>query len=415
MELVEHLFRHSKGRMIAALTKVFGVHNIDLAEDVTQEAFKRALETWPIRGVPPDPAGWLMVTARNRALDIVRKEKGIRTFSPEHDLPLQSGWIAESHLDGVLGPAAIKDDELRLMFSCCHTALSEEAQVALILYLLSGFSVGEIASAYVSSTSAIEKRISRSKQVLAKSQALFVISRKEEFENRLPSVQRAIYLLFNEGYHGASPESAVRSQLCHEAMRLADLILAHPFGSQSSTFALAALMSLNAAKLPARLSSKGELTSLHDQDRSEWDSGLIVRGMECLAKSASGEEVTEYHIEALLAANHIAAPSIEATNWESVGALYDQLLILRPSPIVFLNRAIAVGYRDGVGHGLEAIHSIPDRSRLAHYPFYWAAQAEFEMKVGQIEEAREHFLEASKLARNDQERCFFQGRIQSLA
>ena len=356
--------------MIAVLTKVFGTHNIDLAEDVTQEAFKRALETWSIRGVPPDPEGWLMVTAKNRALDIIRKQKGISTFSPEHDLPLQSGWIAESHLDGILGPAAIKDDELRLMFSCCPSALPEEAHVALILYLLSGFSVAEISSAFVSSVSAIEKRISRSKHVLAESKSLFVVSRKEEFDERLPSVLRAIYLLFNEGYHGASAASAVRSQLCREALRLVDLVLDHPFGANPSTFALSALMNFNAARLPARLTPEGELASLQNQDRSQWDEELLARGFEHLALSASGSSLTEYHIEALLAANHVAAPSVEATDWNSVVSLYDQLLLLRPSPIVYLNRAIAVGYRDGAEQGLAAIQSIPEQSKLANYPFF---------------------------------------------
>ena len=401
--------------MIAVLTKVFGTHNIDLAEDVTQEAFKRALETWSIRGVPADPEGWLMVTAKNRALDIIRRQKAVNTFAPEHDLPLKSGWIAESHLDGILGPASIKDDELRLMFSCCPSNLPEEAHVALILYLLSGFSVAEISSALLSSVSAIEKRISRSKRVLAESSSLFIVSRQEDFEQRLPSVLRALYLLFNEGYHGASPDSAIRAQLCQEAIRLVDIILAHRFGSQPSSFALSALMSLNAAKLPTRISPEGELNALHDQDRSRWDQQLLVRGFDHLAKSAGGETATEYHIEAMLAATHTSAPSIEETDWNSVCSLYDQLLVLRPSPIVYLNRSIAVGYRDGIEQGLALIRSIPEVERLANYPFFWAAQAEFELKCGHIEEAQCHFLKAYEVARNDQERKFFQNRIQAIA
>src|SRR5215471_11402658 len=208
MEPSEHLFRHEAGRMVATLTRILGVHNISLAEDVVQDAFCRALEIWKFRGVPAKPSAWLMTTAKNRALDVLRRERTARTFAPELTRQLESEWTLAPTVEEEFGPAAMKDDELRMMFSCCSPRLSEEAQIALILHILCGFSVDDIASAFVSSHAAIEKRITRSKKVLADSKKLFDVSGCEDFSRLLPAVQRALYLLFNEGYHGASAEKA---------------------------------------------------------------------------------------------------------------------------------------------------------------------------------------------------------------
>src|SRR5215475_15056356 len=205
MELGDHLFRQEAGRMVAALTRIFGVHNLALAEDVVQDAFCRALEVWKFRGVPENPSAWLMATARNRAIDVLRRERTARTFAPELGRLLESEWTLVPLVDELLSAPAINDDLLRMMFSCCHPRLSEEAQVALVLHILCGFGVNEIANAFLSSQAAIEKRISRGKKVLARSKRLFDISGIEDFSARLPAVQRALYLLFNEGYHGASP------------------------------------------------------------------------------------------------------------------------------------------------------------------------------------------------------------------
>src|ERR1700751_3216854 len=268
---LEHLFRRESGRMVAALTRVFGVHNLALAEDVVQDAFCRAIEVWKFRGVPENPSAWLMAAAKNRALDVLRRQRTARTFAPELGRLLESEWTLAPTVEEEFGPAALKDDELRMMFSCCSPRLSEEAQVALVLHIPCGFSVDEIASAFVSSHAAVEKRIVRSKKVLAGSKKLFDLSGAQDFARRLPAVQRALYLLFNEGYHGASPEKAVRVELCREAMRLASILLKNPLGATPSTYALAALMSLNAARLPARLDRSGNLTVLAEQHRSQFD------------------------------------------------------------------------------------------------------------------------------------------------
>src|SRR5262249_14880096 len=238
------------------------------------------------------PSAWLMTTAKNRALDVLRRERTARTFAPELDRVLRSEWTLAPVVEELFAKNAIKDDLLRMMFSCCHPQLNEEAQVALVLNILCGFSVEEIAGAFVSSHSAIEKRITRAKKVLASSKSLFEVTAPAEFAARLPAVQRALYLLFNEGYHGASPESAVRAELCREAMRLAAVLLDHPLGAVPATFALAALMALNAARLPARIDSAGNLSSLFEQDRSQWDQELIHQGLRFLDRSAAGDNVT---------------------------------------------------------------------------------------------------------------------------
>ena len=245
-----------------------------VAEDVVQDAFRRALEVWKFRGVPDNPSAWLMATAKNRALDVLRRERTARTFAPELTRLLESEWTVVPVVQELFGPTAIKDDQLRMMFSCCHPRLREEAQVALVLHILCGFSVNEVASAFVSSHAAIEKRISRAKTVLAGSKRLFEIAGSKDFSARLAAVHRALYLLFNEGYHGASPESAVRVELCHEAMRLTAILLDHPLGATPATHALAALMCLNAARLPARVDASGNLNAVFDQDRSEWNHEL---------------------------------------------------------------------------------------------------------------------------------------------
>ena len=411
MELSEHLFRHEAGRMVATLTRIFGVHNLNLAEDVVQDAFCRALEIWKFQGAPENPSAWLMTTAKNRALDVLRRERTARTFAPELTRQLESEWTLAPTVEEEFGPTAMKDDELRMMFSCCSPRLSEDAQVALILHILCGFSVDEIASAFVSSHAAIEKRITRSKKVIATSKKLFDISGAQDFAHRLSAVQRALYLLFNEGYHGASPEKAVRVELCQEAMRLTSMLLKSPLGATPSTYALAALMSLNAARLPARLDVSGNLTVLADQDRSQFDQALAEEGLRLLERAATGPEISDYHLEAAIAWVHTSTQRTEDTDWATIISLYDKLMAIRPSPIVALNRAIAIAQREGPQRGLDEIHAIEDSERLANYPFYHAALGELEIGSGHLEDAREHFVVAVKLARNHMERSFFEHRI----
>jgi RNA polymerase sigma-70 factor (ECF subfamily) len=411
VELDEHLFRHEAGRMVAALTRIFGVHNLALAEDVVQYAFCRALEVWKFRGVPENPAAWLMATAKHRAIDVLRRERTARTFAPELGRMLESEWTLAPAVHELFGPNAIQDDELRMMFSCCHPRLQEPAQIALILHILCGFSVREVASAFLSSKAAIEKRITRGKKVLAGSKKLFELNGAGDFSARLSAVHRALYLLFNEGYHGASAESAVRTELCGEALRLAGLLRRHPLASTPATLALGALMCLHAARLPGRVNASGDLNSLFEQDRSQWDANLAAEGQRLLDLSASGSELTEYHVEAAIASVHARSLSTEDTDWERIVALYDTLLAIRPSPVIALNRAIAIAQHQGPERGLEAIQAIADLHRLADYPFYPATLGELELRSGRPEIACKHFHTARKLARNPMERRFVERRI----
>jgi len=409
MELSEHLFRRESGRLVAALTRIFGVHNLVLAEDVVQDAFCRALEVWKVRGIPDNPSAWLMTVAKRRALDIVRRERTARTFAPELGRVLESEWTLAPAIEEAFAGSTIRDEQLRMMFSCCDPGLPEEVQVALVLNILCGFGASEVASAFLTSRAAMEKRISRGKKSLASSRHLFDLA-DAEFEPRLSAVRRALYLLFNEGYHGASAEAAVRSDLCDEAIRLTMLLLESPQTAAPETHALAALMHLHAAKLPARLDSEGDLNPLLEQDRSRWDTERVQQGLALLDRSAVGSTVSAFHIEAAIAAVHATARSVEDTDWNAIVGLYDRLMAIAPSPVVALNRAIAIGQRDGPGAGLEALRAItPDR--LRSYPFYPAAFGEFELRRGNLESAREHFSAAVHLARNDAERRFLQRRV----
>jgi len=411
MNLGDHLFRYDAARMVTALTRVFGVHNLALAEDVVQDAFCRALEVWKFHGVPENPSAWLMTTAKNRALDILRRQRTAQKFEPELGWLIESEWTLAPVVDEIFSSKAIKDDLLRMMFSCCDPRLAEEAQVALVLHILCGFSVNEVAGAFVSSIAAIEKRIVRAKKVLAKSKKLFDVKSESEFNARLPAVHRALYLLFNEGYHGASPETAVRAELCREAMRLTAMLIEYPPGRTPATCALAALMSLDAARLPSRVDASGNLKSFLDQDRSQWDQQLIGEGLKFLELSASGTHLTEFHVEAAIAAIHARASRAEDTDWKAIITHYDTLLTIRTSPIIALNRAIAVAQDEGPERGLETIYAISDSKKLGAYPFYWAALGELELRRGRHEDARNHFRTALALARNPMEQRFLGQRV----
>ena len=404
--LDEHLFRHEAGRMIAALTRVFGVHNLALAEDVVQDAFCRALEVWKARGVPENPAAWLMATARHRALDVLRRERTARASAPE--LSRQADEACGG-VDEAFEPHAVRDEQLRMMFSCCHPRLPQDAQVALVLNVLCGFGAAEIASAFLVGRAAMEKRHARGKKALAAQRRLFDLG-DADFAPRLDAVRRALYLLFNEGYHGAGAR-AVRAELCGEALRLTTLLLEHASAATPTTHALAALMCLHAARLPARTDAAGDLDPSAIRDRAAWDARLVAEGLAHLDRSAAGTEVSAYHVEAAIAAAHASAPDAAATDWATIVSLYDRLMAIAPSPVVALNRAIAVAERDGAARGLEALHAIADRDRLAGYPFYAAALGELELRQGNRAAARAHFGVALGTARNAAERRFLALRL----
>lgn len=410
MDVGEHFFRHESGRLVAALTRLFGVHNLALAEDMTQHAFCRALEVWKVRGIPENPSAWLLATAKHRAFDLLRKERTARSFAPELSRLLDSEGELADAVDAAFLPGSIRDEQLRMMFSCCHPSLAAEAQIALILNILCGFGAVEIASALLSGRAAIEKRIARGKQVLAGKKTLFDLA-AAQFEARLKTVCKALYLLFNEGYHGASQTGAVRPELCDEALRLIALLRDYSRAATATTQALAALMCLNAARLPARLDAAGDLLSAADQDRSRWDARLVAEGLALFEASARGDVLSAFHVEAAIAVTHASASSFAATDWDAIVTLYDRLMSVAPSPVVALSRAIAVGERDGAARGLAELLQIEDVERLRAYPFFPAALGQFQLRLGRHATAREHFSKALSLARNDAERRFLERRV----
>lgn len=396
--------------MVAALTRIFGVHNLPLAEDVVQHAFLRATEIWKLRGVPENPSAWLMATAKHRALDILRNERTAITFAPELGRLLDTEWTIAPAVQEAFDAHTIRDEQLRMMFSCCHPQLPEEVQVALMLNILCGFGADEIAGAFLVKRSAMEKRITRGKKTLATSKKLFDLA-DDEFAPRLDAVRRGLYLLFNEGYHGASARVAVRSELCREAVRLVGMLMDHTPSNTAETKALAALMYLHAARLRARVSANGDVMALIDQDRTLWDRTLIAQGMGLLEDASEGATFSTYHIEAAIAAAHAHAKHINDTNWGVIVLMYDRLIQIAPSPVVSLNRAIAIGERDGAEAGLRAVQEIANCDRLDAYPFYYATIAELELKLGHVDLARANFESAIAVARNAAERRFLQKRL----
>lgn len=413
MEPAEQLFRSESGRIVAALSRIFGLDNLALAEDVAQDVFCRALEVWKLRGVPQNPPAWLMKAAKNRAIDLLRREQTARRLVPELGRLLESEWTMVPTVSAFFNAETIEDDRLRMTFSCCDPVLPEQTQVVLVLSLLSGFTASEIAHALLAKRAAIEKRIERGKKVLGASKRLFDIA-DADLPLRLSAVQRALYLLFNEGYHGTSAHT-IRGDLCREAMRLASLLLANPLTASPSSYALCALMWLNAARIGARTGPDGELIPLAKQDRSLWDAASIAKGNEFLDRSAVGSDVTEYHIEAAIASVHSNAPDAQETDWSRVVWLYDVLMRIRPSPVVALNRAIALAQIDGPQRGIAEIRAIAGSETLSAYPFLPAALAELELRAGETENARKHFEDAAALARSPMERRFLQLRAEEAA
>ncbi len=413
MKPVDALFRQESGRLVAALVRAFGVHNLAFAEDVAQDTLCRALEVWSISGMPENPSAWLMATAKNRAIDLLRRDR-LRDDSRERvGYAIDLERTVAPRVDELFVPAALKDDLLRMMFSCCDPRIPEEAQVAVILNVLCGFSATEIAGTFLTGRETIKKRLTRAKAELATSRHLFDLTGTAGFGERLEVVQRALYLLFNEGYHGACSTAVVRVELREEAMRLARLLIEHESSATPASHALLALMCLHAARLPGRVDEEGDLTLLFDQDRSSWNAALIDEGNRLLNLAATGSELTPYHLEAGIAAYHSNARSTEDTPWQEIVSLYDALLALRWSPVIALSRALAIAQELGPERGLAEIREIAEVEKLADYPFYPAAIGELELRRGRPERAREQFSRARVLARNEAERRFFAKRLKA--
>jgi RNA polymerase sigma-70 factor (ECF subfamily) len=408
---VEHLFRREGAKMVATLTRIFGIEHLNLAEDVVQEALARALQTWPFYGVPQNPSAWIMRASRNLALDVVRRRKVFQNKQQEIIRQMERDGVTSD--ETIFSEDEIRDDRLRLMFVCCHPAVPAEARVALALKTLCGFSVAEIGHAFLTTEAAIAKRLTRAKQRIHEARIPFEIPAGRHLEQRLDSVLQSIYLLFNEGYKASSGESLVREELCEEAIRLARLLVEHPAGNQPKTQALLALMLLNAARNPTRLDAQGNLLRLEEQDRTRWDKSMITRGMFHFAQSAAGDELSEYHVQAGIAACHCAAKDYHATDWQKILSFYDRLVEFDQSPVVALNRAVVIANIRGPKAGLQAVRNVPGINKLRSYYLLYAVVGELEMRSGNLQAAAEEFRKSFELADTKSERAFLLKRLQS--
>jgi RNA polymerase sigma factor (sigma-70 family) len=403
------LFRRESARLVAMLAGQLGTHRLQLAEDVVQEALVRALQTWPYRGVPDNPAAWLTQTARNLALDSLRREQNWQ--KKEDGIAIEKArWIGSQAAGG--NEETFTDDTLRMMFVCFHPQLSAEAQTALALRTLCGLSPAEIAAAFLTSEAAIAKRLVRARQRIRELALPFSVPEPRELPGRLDGVLGTLYLLFNEGYKASAGERLVREELCHEAIRMALLLADQPATRTRRTHALLALMLLNAARLPARTDDAGNLLRLHEQDRSAWNRPMIERGLHYLSLAATGDVLSEYHLEAGIAACHSTAADDASTDWPRILALYDQLVSLNPSPVAALNRAVAVARVHGPQAGLEALDSRAVRAPLESYHFFHAVRGTLAAEMGRTGEALAHFRRAESLAALPSEREFLRRRIE---
>jgi len=405
--LVEHLFRHSAGRMVSSLARRLGSARLDLAEEAVQDALVRALHTWPYGGVPREPRAWLFQVAKHRALDLLRREASLRG-----KLEIIEGEPGSVLSLDVAEDAAVGDDELAMMFMCCHPLLPSLARIALTLKTVGGFSVEEIAAAFLAEPAAIAQRLVRAKRQIREQDIPIEIPRSDEVAARLESVLDVLYLFFNEGYSVHGGENLVRAELCGEAIRLAGILAGNRRTDLPPVHALLALMLLQASRLPARVDEAGDLLLLSEQDRARWDQGLIAEGLRHLDRASSGESMTAYHVEAAIAACHAVAPDEASTNWTYVLRLYGELLSLKPSPVVELNRAIALAMVEGPAAGIRAIESIQEHPVLARYYLLPAALGALCLRAGDTGRAADYYREALTRPSSTPERRFLEKQLE---
>jgi RNA polymerase sigma-70 factor, ECF subfamily len=406
--LVDHLFRHSAGRMVAVLARRLGADRLDLAEEVVQEALLRALATWPYRGVPDNPRGWLFQVARHLAIDVLRRE-GVLHAKLE---VLGTEWLPASA--GARG-RDVDDDELAMILMCCHPALPRSARVALTLKTVGGFGVEEIAAAFLARPTTVAQRLVRAKRRIRTEQLRLEIPPEAALTARLESVLDVLYLLFNEGYAAHGGDNLVRADLCSEAIRLARIVAAQEPTNRPAVHALLALMLLLASRLPARADEAGDLRLLADQDRARWNHAMIAEGLGHLDAAAEGDTVTIYHVEAAIAACHAVATDEASTDWPYVLRLYDDLLALKPSPVVALNRAIALAMVDGPAAGIHALERLQRDRALARYHLLPAALGALWRRAGAPQTAARYYRAALALPCSSPERRFLERRLAECA
>jgi len=412
--VLEDVVRQDGGRLLAALISRFG--DFELAEDCLQDAYAAALDAWSRRGLPVNPAGWLMTTARNRAVDRLRRAGTLRGKLTQ--VAFNRGQSPISR-DPPL-PDSIPDERLKLIFTCCHPALGIESQVALTLRTLGGLTTEEIARAFLVPTATLAQRVVRAKRKVSRAGIPFRVPEPPQLPERLEAVMAVVYLIFNEGYSAGSGESLIRADLSQEAIRLGevlvDLLDAEGLVAHlPEAIGLLALMRLHDSRRPARLDTDGELVLLEDQDRTRWDIQEQRRGLEDLDRALAMNQIGPYQVQAAISAVHVRADSYRETDWPEIVALYTALDAMSPSPIVKLNRAVAIGMAHGPGDGLTALETLADDPSLAGYAPLYAARADLLSRAGLTDDAISAYRRALELTENEIEARFFRRRLEELA
>jgi RNA polymerase sigma-70 factor (ECF subfamily) len=407
--LVDHLFRNRAGQMVAYLTRLLGPEHLDLAEEVVQEALLKALQSWPYSGIPRNPAGWLFRVARNTALDAIRHrtmagEKNIQ-FAAERIRDAEAVVQSNSDLE-----EQVRDDELRMILMCCHPTLPRDARVALSLKTVGGFSTREIARAFLSDEPTIAQRLVRAKRQIRETGITFELPAGDDLALRLESALEVTYLMFNEGYTVQSGEDLVRHDLCGEALRLAKLLATSPVGTPQ-VHALVALMAFQAARLPARVDSAGELVLLEDQDRSLWDGKLVAMGFHHFSECSEGTYLSAYHVQAAIAAVYAGTQETKDIDWSAILSLYDQLMEISPSPVVALNRAVAISKVEGPQSALAALRPLSEDRSLHNYYLLPAVQGRLLLDLGDREAAADCFRQALERPCSEPERRFLKRKL----
>lgn len=408
--LVDHLFRREAGRMVALLARSFGPARLDLAEEVVQEALVQALRRWPFHGVPDNPSAWLYRVARNVALDRLKRDASFQG----KEAALRETLATETLPDEPFLEGEITDDQLRLIFLCCHPEIPRDGRVALTLKTVCGFSVPEIARAFLAPPPTVAQRLVRAQRRIRELGLPFEVPPPAELPRRLEAVLEVLYLTFNEGYGAHGGDDLVRADLCHEALRLVRHLAALPATEGPAVHALAALLHLQASRLPARVDEAGNLVLLHEQDRGHWDRAQIGRAFAHLERAAAGDAMSVYHLQAAIAAHHAAAPSAAATDWAAILELYDQLLALNPSPVVALNRAVALARVHGPRAGLEALDAIAGDPAVARYYLLGATRGELLLEAGEREQASAAYRQALECECSEPERRFLERKLAGL-
>jgi RNA polymerase sigma factor (sigma-70 family) len=409
-QLVDHLFRNESGKMVAVLSRLLGLQNLQTAQDIVQDTLLQAMNSWAFGKVPDNPAAWLHRVAKNKAIDFLRREKTFRDISPQYAHLLQSEYTLTPLINNLFLENEIPDSQLRMMFACCHPSIPEESQIALTLKTLCGLSVTEIARAYLISDETIAKRIYRAKEKIKTEKIELDVPQGAELPLRLDVVLKALYLLFNEGYNSSHPDLLIREDFCEEAMRLCLMLTRHPLTGYPRTKALLSLMCFQSSRLRARLDDRGNIILLKYQDRSKWNLSLIKKGFEYIDFATEPFEVSVYHFEASIASLHAAAVSFEGTDWKSIYHLYDLLYQVQPNPVVAMNKAIASAYAINKQTALEALQQIKG---LEQHHLYYASIGEMYFDLGQKEKARSYFEKAFRLTSSQTEKQLLQEKMSS--